>query len=54
VHVGMILVNNQLDAQFFVNIYFYSFHVSGSHEPIIRRITLWIWCLVYVSDCQSL
>jgi hypothetical protein len=41
VHLGIILVNNQLDAQFFfVYVYFYSLHVSvsGSHEPIIRRI----------------
>jgi len=32
------LVNNQLDAQFFIYVYFYSLHVSGSHVPIIRRI----------------
>jgi hypothetical protein len=32
-------VNNQLDAQFFfMYVYFYSLHVSGSHVPIIRRI----------------
>ena len=35
---GIILVNNQLEAQFFVYVYFYSLHVSGSHVPIIRRI----------------
>ena len=35
----LILVNNQLDAQlFFMYVYFYSLHVSGSHVPIIRRI----------------
>jgi len=34
----MILVNNQLGAQFFIYVYFYSSHVSGSHVPIIRRI----------------
>ena len=34
----IILVNNKLDAQFFVYIYFYSLHVSGSHVTIIRRI----------------
>jgi len=34
----VILVNNQLDAQFFMYVYFYSLHVSGSHVPIIRRI----------------
>ena len=35
---GMILVNNQLDTQFIMYVYFYSLHVSGSHVPIIRRI----------------
>jgi len=35
----IILVNNQLDVQFFfMYIYLYSLHVSGSHVPIIRRI----------------
>jgi len=39
VHLGIIFVNNQLDAQFFfVHVYFYSLHVSGSHVPIIRII----------------
>jgi len=39
VHLGIIFVNNQLDAQFFfMYVYFYSLHVSGSHVPIIRRI----------------
>ena len=39
VHLGIILVNNQLDAQFFfMYVYFYSLHVSDSHVPIIRRI----------------
>jgi len=39
VHLGIILVNNQLDAQFFfMYVHFYSLHVSGSHVPIIRRI----------------
>ena len=34
-----LFVNNQIDAQFFfMYIYFYSLHVSGSHVPIIRRI----------------
>jgi len=34
-----IFVNNQLDAQFFfMYVYYYSLHVSGSHVPIIRRI----------------
>jgi hypothetical protein len=39
VHLGIILVNNQFDAQFFfVYVYFYSVHISDSHVPIIRRI----------------
>jgi hypothetical protein len=39
VHFGIIFVNNQLEAQlFFMYVYFYSLHVSGSHVPIIRRI----------------
>jgi hypothetical protein len=34
-----ILVNYQLDAQFFfMYVYFYFLHVSGRHVPIIRRI----------------
>jgi len=38
VHLGIIFVNNQLDAQFFFTyVYFYYLHVSGSHVPIIRR-----------------
>jgi len=36
---GLIFVNNQLEAQFFIMyVYFYSLHVSGSQVPIIRRI----------------
>jgi len=38
VHLGMIFVNNQLDAQFFMYVYIYSLHILGSHVPIIRRI----------------
>jgi hypothetical protein len=39
VHLGIISVNNQLDAQFFfMYVYFCSVHVSGSHVPIIKRI----------------
>jgi hypothetical protein len=35
----IIFVNKQLDAQFFfIHVYFYSVHVSGSHVLIIRRI----------------
>jgi len=43
----MILVNNQLDAQFFMHIYFYSLHVSGSHVPFIRRIIVSMRHLVF-------
>jgi len=49
VHLGMILVNNQLNAQFFMYVYFYSLHVSGSHVPIIRRIIVSMRHLVYVT-----
>jgi len=39
VHLAIIFVNNQLDAQFFfVYVYFYFLHVLGSHVPIIKRI----------------
>ena len=39
VHLAIIFVNNQLDAQFFfMYVYFYSLHVSGSYVSIIRRI----------------
>jgi hypothetical protein len=39
VHLGIILVNNQLDARFFfVYVYFSSLHVSSTHVLIIRRI----------------
>ena len=52
VHPGMILVNNQLDAQFFMYIYFYSVHVSGSRVPIIRRIIVSVRLMVYVTLCR--
>ena len=39
VHLGIISVNNQPDAQFvFIYVYFYFLHVSGSHVSINRRI----------------
>jgi hypothetical protein len=39
VHLGIIFVNSEFDAQFFfMYVYFYSLHVSGTHVPIIRRI----------------
>jgi len=31
VNPGMILVHNEIDVQFFMYVYFYSVHVSGSH-----------------------
>jgi len=39
VHLGIILVSNQLDAQFFLYVYFCSLHVSSNPVLIIRRIT---------------
>ena len=47
-----ILVNNQLDAQFFVYVYVYSVHVSGSHVLFIRRIIVSMRHLVYVTPCR--
>ena len=52
VHPGVILVNNQLDAQLFNYVCFYSLHVSGSHVPIIRRIIVPVRHLVYVTLCR--
>jgi len=37
----VILVNNELDAQFFMYVYLYSLHVSGSHVANIRRIIVY-------------
>ena len=38
VHLGIIFVNNQHDAQFFfLYVYFYSLHVLGNHVPIIMN-----------------
>ena len=39
-HLGMIFVNIQLDAQFFMYVYLHSLHVSVSHVSIIRGIIL--------------
>jgi len=52
VHPSMILVNKQLDAQFFKYGHLYSLYVSGSHVPIIRRITVSMRHLVYVTLCR--
>jgi len=39
VHLSIIFVNNQLEAHlFFMYVYFYFLHVSGSHVLVIRRI----------------
>jgi len=48
VHPGVILVNNQTEAQYFMYVYLYSLHVSGSHVSIIRRIIVSMRHLVYV------
>jgi len=47
-----ILVNNQIDAQFFMYVYFYSVRISGSHVHIIRRIILSMRHLLYVTLCR--
>ena len=52
VRAGTILVNNQLEAQFFMYVYFYSLQVSGSHVSIIRRIIVSMCHLVYVTLCR--
>jgi len=52
VHLGMVLVNNQIQAQFLVFVYFCSLRVSGSHVPIIRRIIVSVRHLVYVTLCR--
>ena len=52
VHPAMIFVNIQLEAQFFIYVYFYSLHVSGSHVPIIRRIIVSVRHLVYATLCR--
>ena len=51
---AVIFVNNQLDAQFFMYtyVYFYSLHVSDSYVSIIRRITVSMRNLDYVTLCK--
>ena len=52
--VVILLVYNQLDAQFFSSMFcFYSIHVSGSHVPTIRRIIVSMRHLVYVTLCRQ-
>ena len=48
---SVILLNNKLDAQLFIHVYFYSLHVLCSHVPIIRRIIVSMRHLVYVTLC---
>jgi len=48
----MILVYNQLHAQFFMYVCFYSLHVSGSHVPLIKRVIVSMRHLVYVILCR--
>ena len=43
------LSHYHLDAQFFMYVYVYFLHVSGSHVPIIRRIIVSVRPLVYVT-----
>ena len=50
VHLGVILVNNQLYA-FFSIIYFTSLHVSSNPVLIIRRIKLCQYIIWYISLC---
>jgi hypothetical protein len=52
VHLGIVIVNNQLDA-FFSNvfIYFTSPHVSSNPVLIIRRIELYQYIIWYISLC---
>jgi len=47
------LLNNQLEAQFFMYVYFHSLHVSHSHVPIISRIIVSMRHLVYVTLCRG-
>ena len=48
----MILVNNQVDAQFFLYVYFYSLHVLARNVPIISTIIVSMLHLVYVTLCR--
>jgi len=52
VHLGIILFNNELDAQFFfVYVYFNSLHVSSIQVLIIRRFS----CINTISGiCNSM
>jgi len=52
VHLGIILVNNQLDAVLSnVFIYFTSLHVSSKPVPVTRRIELYQYIIWYISLC---
>jgi len=53
VHLGIILVNNQLDALFsmYLFIYFTSLHVSSNPVIIIRRVEMYQYIIWYMSLC---
>jgi len=54
VHLGIILVNNQLDALFsvYLFIYFPSLHVSSNPVLIIRRIELYQYDIWYIRGLE--
>ena len=52
VYLGAILVNNQLHELFNVFIYFTSLHVSSNPVLIIRKLTVSIQHLVYITLCR--
>ena len=48
----MLLHTRRSSTQFFMYVYSYSLHVSGSHMPIIRRIIVSMRHLIYVTLCR--
>jgi hypothetical protein len=54
VYLGIIFVNNQLDAQFFfMYVYFYSLLISGSHVPIIGGTRWRSWLRHCATSCKD-
>jgi len=51
--VCLILVNKQPGAQFFMYVYFYSLHVSGSRVPSIGRIIVSMRCAVWYAGAYA-
>ena len=52
-HLGSVLVNNQLDAQFFFRIYLFQFSTRFEHPSAHHQeINLLIWYLVCVTPCR--